>query len=183
MLQPMHITEYCIRELIKPGDTVIDATAGNGNDTLKLCQAVGKDGRVYAFDIQKAALENTQKRLTEANMDNYVLILDSHANIGRYVSAPVKAAVFNLGYLPGGDHSIHTNAQTTSQAISAALELISADGFVSVCIYYGKNSGTMEKDGILDFLKQLDPKKYTVTLHDFYNRPNNPPLTAIITVI
>ena len=89
--------------------------------------------------------------------------------------------VFNLGYLPGGDHNLQTKADTTIAAIEKALALISADGFVAISIYYGKNSGTEEKETVMKYLKTIDHKKYTAVVHDFYNRPNNPPLTVVIT--
>ena len=181
MLQPQNITEYFINNYISCGDTVIDATAGNGNDTLKLCRAVEKEGTVYAFDIQEVALEETKKRLLENGFENATLILDSHSQMDKYIKEKVKAVIFNLGYLPGGDHKVQTKADTTKKAIEKSLELLSDDGFVSISIYYGKNSGTEEKTAVMEYLKQLDYKKYTAVVYDFYNRPNNPPLTVIIT--
>ena len=181
MLQPQHITEFFINTFVKKGDVCIDATAGNGNDTLKLAKAVGDDGMVFAFDIQEIAIENTKALLLENNIKNTELILDSHSEMDKYINQKVKAVVFNLGYLPGGDHNLQTKWETTTIAIEKALELISGDGFIAIMIYYGKNSGTVEKDALMEFLKNLNHKNYTVTTHDFYNRPNNPPLTAIIT--
>ena len=181
MLQPQHITEYFINTYIKPGDTVADATAGNGHDTLKLCKAVGEGGKVYAFDIQKCALEESEKLLSSMNCNNYILIEDSHSEMDKYIDTSLKAVIFNLGYLPGGDHSICTRHSTTIEAIDKALALISDDGFISVTVYYGKNSGTEEKDKVMTYLENLNHKLCTVTVHDFFNRPNNPPLTVIIT--
>ena len=180
MLQPQHITEYYIKNYINTGDVVIDATMGNGNDTLKLCKAVGKTGRVYAFDIQEMAIENTGKLLKENAMDNAELICSSHSELDKYVPDKVKAVIFNLGYLPGGDHSLQTKADTTICAIEKSLEYLADDGFISVTVYYGKNSGTEEKDALMEYFRNLNHKKYTVVTHDFYNRPNNPPLTVII---
>lgn len=179
MLQPQNITEYFIENFLKAGDHAIDATAGNGNDTLKLCNAVGKSGFVYAFDIQSVAIEQTQKKLR--GYSNYKTIQASHARLDKYVTEPVKAVIFNLGYLPGGDHSIHTKFDSTIIAIEKALLLTEPDGFVSVSIYHGKNSGTEERDKVLEYIKNLDHKKYTAIVYDFYNRPNNPPITVIIT--
>ena len=181
MLQPQHITEYYIKNLILPGDTVIDATAGNGNDTLKLCSAVGPNGKVYAFDIQETALKETKKKLNQAGFENAKLICDSHSGIDKYVSESVKAVIFNLGYLPGGDHNLQTKYTTTIEAVEKSLKLLDCEGFVSITVYYGKNSGTEEKEKVMEYLKNVSHKEYTVTVHDFYNRPNNPPLTVIIT--
>lgn len=181
MLQPQNITDFFINNFVSDGDTAIDATAGNGNDTLKLCRAVGENGFVFSFDIQREAIAQTQKLILENGYSNAKLILDSHSNMDKYISSPVKCVIFNLGYLPGGDHSMHTKGETTIEAIEKALNLICDDGFIAIMIYYGKNSGTDEKEAVMQFLKILDHKKYTVTVHDFFNRPNNPPITAIIT--
>ena len=181
MIQPKHITEYYINTYIKPGDTVIDATAGNGNDTIKLCKSTGETGIVYAFDIQENALKETKKRLAEYGFTNAKTILDTHSNLDKYVNRPVKAVIFNLGYLPGGDHKLQTKYTTTIEAIEKSLDILLDDGFISVTIYYGKNSGTEEKKQVIKYLKELNHRLYTVVLHDFLNRPNNPPLTAIIT--
>lgn len=181
MLQPHNITEHFINTLINTGDTVVDATCGNGNDTLKLCKAVGNTGTVYAFDIQQTALCNTRKKLEEDGFYNVNYIEDSHSEIDKYIHSSVKAVIFNLGYLPGGDHSIHTNACTTIKAIEKSIDMITDDGFISVTVYYGKNSGTEEKDAVMKYLRNIDYKKCTATVHDFINRPNDPPITVIIT--
>jgi len=181
MLQPQNITEYFINTYITPGDTVADATAGNGFDTLKLCNAVTASGKVYAFDIQSCALSETKKKLDACNFKNAVLINDSHSNIDKYVNESLKAVIFNLGYLPGGDHSLQTKYDTTIEAIEKSLALISDDGFISVTVYYGKNSGSEEKDAVMKYLKIINHKKFTVLSCDFHNRPNNPPITVIIT--
>ncbi len=180
MLQPQNITEYYIN-MLPLGGNVIDATAGNGFDTLKLCRAVGENGRVYAFDIQKSALSETERKLIEQGFSNATLICDSHSVLDKYVKEPVDGVVFNLGYLPGGDHSLQTKSETTIEAIKKSLVLLKNTGFISVTVYYGKNSGTDEKERVMEFLKTLDYKNYTVLVHDFYNRPNNPPITVIIT--
>ena len=181
MYQPKDITEFFINKYVKSGSFAVDATAGNGNDTLKLLNKTGENGKVFAFDIQKEALDNTEKKLKENGYSNYELILDSHSEIDKYINTPVSCVIFNLGYLPGGDHSIATKGETTIQAIEKSLNLISDDGFISLTVYYGKNSGTKEKDTVMEFIKNLDHKKYSALVFDFYNRPNNPPLTIIIT--
>lgn len=180
MIQPQDITDYYISTLPE-GGIVIDATAGNGFDTVKLSKKVGESGKVYAFDIQASALEETKKRLSDDGLSNTELILDSHSELDKYINELVDGVVFNLGYLPGGDHNLQTIADTTIVAIEKSLELLKHIGFVSVTVYYGKNSGTAEKEAVMEFLKHLDHKKYTVLTHDFHNRPNNPPITVIIT--
>lgn len=180
MIQPNDIPTYLINNYVNTNDTVIDATLGNGYDTIKLCEKVGKNARVYAFDIQKDAILKAKEKIKEKGFENVEYILDSHENMTKYVSEKVKAVIFNLGYLPGGDKNIHTNPETTIKAIDEALSVISDDGFISIMIYHGKDTGTIERDEVLKYLKALDHKKYTVLITDFFNRPNNPPINAVI---
>lgn len=164
---------------VKPGDTVIDATAGKGRDTLLLSELVGENGHVYAFDIQKDAIDATTQLLDTHNRKNVTLLLESHEKMKNHVQK-ANAIVFNFGFLPGGDHSIFSHSETSIRAIDAALDILTEDGFVSLCIYYGGDTGFAERDAILTHLEALDQKKYTVMLQSFYNRKNCPPLFAII---
>ncbi len=164
---------------INTGDIVVDATMGRGRDTLLLANLVGPEGKVYAFDIQEEALKSTKQLLEENHITNAELILDSHHNLRNYVKS-AKCVVFNLGFLPGGDHAIFSHADTSIKAIDAALDIISSDGFVSICSYYGGDTGFEERDNLLSFLSELDSKKYTVMLQSFHNRPNCPPLFIVI---
>lgn len=179
------ITEWChhfIKEQVHPGDFCIDATMGNGHDTMLLCQLVGEKGQVLAFDIQKLACEKTKKRLQETGLpNNYRLILDSHSHMNQYANAnSVDCIIFNFGYLPGGDHSLATKASTSITAIQQGLTLLKKGGLMSLCIYSGGDSGFEERDVLLSYLKELDSKKYLVILSSYYNRPKNPPIPVLI---
>ncbi len=164
---------------VKGGDTVIDATAGKGRDTLLLSSLVGEKGHVYAFDIQKEALDLTYSLLFENDRENVSLILDSHHKMADYVQS-AKAVIFNFGFLPGGDHSIYSHGDTSTKAIDAALSILEEDGFISICSYYGGDTGFEERDALLSYLENLDQKKYTVMLQSFHNRKNCPPLFIVI---
>ena len=164
---------------VKEGDTVIDATAGKGRDTLLLSNLVGNSGHVYAFDIQKEAIDQTSTLLSENNRENVSLILDSHHKMAEYVKS-AKAVIFNFGFLPGGDHNIYSHGDTSTKAIDAALSILEEDGFISICSYYGGDTGFEERDALLSYLENLDQKKYTVMLQSFHNRKNCPPLFIII---
>ncbi|UWP60563.1 class I SAM-dependent methyltransferase [Ruminococcus gauvreauii] len=179
------ITQWCshfMKEQIRPGDLCIDATAGNGHDTLLLCRLVGETGRVLAFDIQPEALERTRSRLTEHGVAGRAeLILDSHSNLSRYAAeGSVSCIVFNLGYLPSGDHTIATHPKSTIAALEAGLLLLQKNGIISLCIYSGKDSGFVERDAVLAYLKALDPKRFIVIMSQYYNRPNHPPIPVLI---
>lgn len=170
-----------IMELVKDGDTVVDATAGNGHDTLLLASLVGPSGKVYSFDIQEKAVGNTRKRLDDAGLlDRVNLAHDSHENLDKYISSKIKAVMFNLGYLPGGDHSIGTRAASTIKALDKALELLEPNGLAIVVLYYGGDSGFEEKDALMYYIKGIDHRRYTVQKTEFANLPNCPPILICI---
>lgn len=175
------ISHEIIKKVVKQGDTVVDATMGNGNDTLLLAGLVGDEGMVYSFDIQESALESTRKRLESAGIGEYVkLVLDGHQNVDKYVPTGIKAVMFNLGYLPKGDHSIGTKADSTIEALNKSMELLMVGGIIMMVIYYGGDSGFEEKDAVLEYIKTIDCRKYTVLVSDFVNQINCPPIAVCI---
>ena len=113
MLRPLQMAHAFLLEVITKEDIVVDATMGNGHDTLFLARLAKK---VYAFDIQEQAIEQTTKRLAEAKLDNVELFLTGHENVDQYVES-IKAAIFNLGYLPSADHTVITRPHSTIQAL------------------------------------------------------------------
>lgn len=184
-MKAVQITQWCarfIREQVQPGDLCIDATMGNGNDTLLLCSLCGSKGHVLAFDIQEQALINTRRKLSDADIpQNYTLLLESHENMGAYAEPEsVSCIVFNLGYLPGGDHGRSTHAASSISALEKGLTLLKKGGLISLCIYSGGDSGFEERDAILQWLRGLDPRRYLVIRSDYYNRPNDPPIPVLI---
>lgn len=163
------------------GDIAVDGTMGNGHDTLFLAQCVGETGRVFAFDIQAAALENTRQKLKENNLlSRCCLILTGHENMAQHVCEPIAAAVFNLGYLPHGNHAITTQPQTSLQAIQAALTLLKNKGLLVLVLYHGHETGKVESQAILDFATQLSPQQFRVLKYDFINQINSPPFLIAI---
>lgn len=164
-----------IAQTVKEGETVVDATAGNGNDTLFLAEQVGASGRVYAFDIQQAALDATAKRLGPL-VNRTDLILDTHAHVANYIQAPIGGAMFNLGYLPRSDDlSIITKPDSTIQAIRSLLELLKVGGIITVSVYDGHEGGSEERDALLDFVKLLHQTDVHVIRYELLNVRNNPP--------
>lgn len=167
---------------LREGDLCIDATAGRGRDTQFLCEQVGEHGRVLAFDIQQAAVEETRARLTAAGLAARAqVICDSHSNMARYAAPEsVRCICFNFGYLPGGDHTVYTTAETSIPAIEAGLALLAPDGVMSLAIYYGGQTGYDERDALLAYLQTLDDKRYTVLTGLFANRSNDPPIPVFL---
>lgn len=178
------ITEWCarfIREHVKEGDVCIDATAGNGNDTLLLCELAGKTGKVFAFDIQEQAVKRTKERVEECGYKNVRVLLESHVRMGDYVQEEeASCIVFNFGYLPGGDHTLSTKKESSIEAVRKGLSLLKKGGLMSLCIYSGGDSGFEERDAILDYVQTLDAKRYLVIVTAYFNRPNHPPLPVMI---
>lgn len=175
---------HLLEESVQAGDTVVDATCGNGNDTLVLCQLVGETGQVYAVDIQKQAIESTKKRIEENNFSNVTYVHDSHSNLKHYLPEDLKGklggAIFNLGYLPRSDKKVITKGDSTIAAIETLLEYIRKKALVVIVIYHGHEGGAEEKDAVLHYVKNLDQKKFAVLKYQFINQQNNPPFIVAI---
>lgn len=170
-----------VKKCVTEGDIVIDATAGNGGDTLFLSELVGESGKVYSFDIQEQAHGKTLRKLKDKGVEKRVVqIHDGHQNIDSYVHEKVKAVMFNLGYLPGGDHDIGTKGNTTAEALKKAMELLEINGVITVVVYYGGDSGYDEKEYVLEYIKNIDHKQYAVMKTEFVNQINCPPILICI---
>jgi len=173
-------------QYVSEGDYVIDATCGNGNDTLIMANAVGKSGRVLAIDIQKEAINNTEKLLTDNGVGNVVCVRDTFEHLGRIASvhfAEEKAAavMFNLGYLPGGDKNITTVSAASLEAVKQALEVIKVDGVVTIVLYDGHEAGKLEKRMILEMVEELSSRDFHVVYANMLNQKKNPPEVLWIT--
>lgn len=175
-------THDFLKGRLRPGCKCIDATAGKGKDTKFLCEIAGEKGKVIAFDIQEEAVKITNDLLKENGLDSIgKAVKDSHENISEYAEKDsIDAIVFNLGYLPGGNHNIATKAHSTIKAIEEGFNILKSGGIMSICIYSGGDSGFEEKDAVLKYLKSIDNKRYTVIVNEFYNKPNNPPIPVFI---
>lgn len=165
-----------LSQVIKEGDIAVDATAGNGHDTLFLAQLVGESGCVYAFDIQEDAIEATNNRLKEHGLDGRArVILDGHEQLSKYVEGEIAGAIFNLGYLPGGNHEIITKGETTISALEQLIAKLKVGGIIVLVIYHGHEGGKEERDAVIDFVSKL-PQKYIHALrYEFINQQNHPP--------
>jgi tRNA G37 N-methylase Trm5 len=175
MIDLLSLHKLFIGNHIKEGDIAVDFTMGNGHDTAFLSKAVGPEGHVYAFDIQAQALESTAKNLAEQGCpQNYTLIRDSHHNVCNYVRGPIKAGMFNLGYLPGGDKSITTMRETTLPAIEAAISLLGQDGILLIAVYPGHAEGEEEGKMITEYLATLSRYQMCCTQIRILNSPTSP---------
>ncbi len=176
MLRPLQMAHAFLEEVVTDEDIVVDATMCNGHDTLFLARLAKK---VYAFDIQEQAVEQTTKRLAEAKLDNVELLLTGHENVDQYVES-IKAAIFNLGYLPSADKTVITQPHTTIQALEKLCQRLVAGGRIAIMIYYGHAGGDVERDAVLDFVSQLPQQEFTVALYKTINQINQPPFLVMI---
>lgn len=149
MKRPTQQAHEVVREVVQAGETVVDATAGNGHDTLFLAGLVGERGRVVAFDVQQAAIESTRRRLEEAGVAGRIeLWCESHAGMVARVESGVAAVMFNLGYLPGGDQTRITRTDETLRALGAAVGLLRPGGVLTVVCYPGHEGGDEEASAV-----------------------------------
>lgn len=179
-MNALTLVHETISRYIREGAVCIDATAGRGYDTAFLCSKVSSDGKVTAMDVQQCAIDSTAALLKSKGL-HARLIVDSHENMAKYADKEsVDCIVFNLGYLPGGDHKINTRWQSTVKAIEAGLSLLKSGGLMCITLYYGGDSGYEERDYLLDYFKTVDDSKYQVLVTSFYNWKKDPPIPVFI---
>ena len=177
----LQYAQTLLKSAVDEGDIAVDATAGNGHDTLFLAQLVGDDGFVYAFDVQKQAVDATLHRLLDNALEHRALVLkDGHENVAKYVNKPVAGAIFNLGYLPGSDHEVITRPNTTIQALESLLKLLKIGGIIVLAIYHGHEGGKEERDEVIRFVSELPQKYIHVLRYEFLNQKNDPPFVIAL---
>lgn len=170
------LSHLLLREKVRPGDRAVDATCGNGNDTLFLAGLVAPSGRVWAFDIQERAIATTRELLSEAGLvDSVELIHSGHERIKESVDGSLRAAVFNLGYLPGGDKSRITRPDTTLSALQQASSLLLPGGVLVVVVYPGHPGGEEESRAVDSWAEALPAADWHVWRSCQLNRPSSAP--------
>ncbi|WP_130846101.1 class I SAM-dependent methyltransferase [Lactiplantibacillus mudanjiangensis] len=172
-----------MNQSVDPGDTVVDATVGNGHDTVYLAKLVGPSGHVYGFDIQKTAIEHTQQALQAERLDHQVTLTHAgHETVAQVLpeATTVKCAIFNLGYLPGGDKTIITKPTTTLAAIQALEARLATNGVIILLVYAGHPGGDKEAQAVLDHMTQLDQHQFQVLQYGFINQVHTPPYLLAI---
>ncbi len=175
------MARHLLKDRLVTARTVVDATAGNGHDTLFLAANSPGDAVVWAFDLQPEALEATGRRLAEQGLSGKCrLICDCHRRVADHVDGPVDAAMFNLGYRPGGDHRFTTVAETTVAALGAITRLLAPGGIVTIVAYPGHDAGEEENTAVADFLATLPQAAFTAAAWRMLNQRNRPPILYII---
>ena len=169
---------------LKEGDQAIDATAGNGYDTLFLAERVGPSGKVIAIDIQDYAIRSTREKLDSAGLiDRVRLVTDDHATALRNLIASnagkIAAITFNLGYLPGSDKRIQTTAESTEEALAASIQLLSPGGCLCVTAYRGHSGGTAEAETVEAFMRKSQAEGHAVDCY-IPESSNSPPILWVL---
>lgn len=180
-MNSLQLSHHYWQIFLQKADIVIDATCGNGKDTLKLAQLVPQ-GLVISMDIQAQALDATRdllkKNLDSVQRERIFLLHRSHEEFPPIY--PVKLIVYNLGYLPKGDKSITTMTDTTLKSVAGALEHIQEGGAVSIVCYPGHAEGVVEEKSLVTYATALSPERFTVFYHQHVNRKSSPSFLWIV---
>ena len=153
---------HMLSRVVSSGDVVVDATAGRGNDTLFLAQLVGELGKVWAFDIQEEACTITREKLAQEHITWANVVCANHDRLAAYVQTPIKAGIFNLGYLPGANHQMITKGETTLAALQGMMELLLPEGIIILVCYLGHDGGRCEYDMICELSESLPAANWCV---------------------
>lgn len=167
------LSQYIIKNYSANYNVAIDGTLGNGHDTDFLSSIFNK---VYSFDVQEIAIE----KYSEKKKENVILIKDCHSKLKEYVRENVDVVMYNLGFLPGGDKTITTEANTTLTSIESSIEILNPGGIITIAIYIGHQEGEKEGEEILKYVSSLPKDKYGVMLHKVINRSEKAPQLIVI---
>lgn len=181
MLNALRFSHQLLEETINrfPSGLFIDATLGNGLDSYFILNNNKFKGRLLSFDIQARAILNSCERINQLHTipASYQLIHASHDTLLNYldVDDQIHGAIFNLGYLPGGNHQITTRSQSTLNALQQIMSKLVRKGRVLIVIYSGHPEGQVEKEQLLNYLKTIDQQAYHIYHYHALNQKNNPP--------
>ena len=174
------------KKVLQPGDIAIDATCGNGIDTQFIAEHIltPDTGKLYIFDIQEQAIEQTKKalkeRLPQETHHQLKFIHGCHSQFPEEIHlASVKLIVYNLGYLPKGDKSLTTMTETTLKSLHLALDLVQEGGLISITCYPGHPEGKIEEETLTNYVSTLPPWKWSCLHHRWLNRNQSPSLLLL----
>lgn len=180
---------------------MVDATAGNGYDTLALVRMLADagGGTLLAVDLQAVALERSRGRLRDelhgwqideaddawrcspsaaavAAGGGIVSVRwvhgDHQAVLAEQARSSVHLVVFNLGYLPGADREVVTRGTATVRALEHAEQALVAGGCLSVTVYPGHPEGIEEELAVLDHASSLPHDPWSVHHTVWLNQRN-----------
>lgn len=172
-----NLIEFFMSNYVKDVKIAVDMTVGNGFDSKNILEIL-KPEKLYCFDIQQEALDNSKKLLEQYS--NFELILENHKNFDKFVKENIDFAIYNLGYLPKGDKNITTNAVDVEKSLKKLLGKLNKNGVIFITFYIGHLCGQIESAEISRVLKNLEQKEFTVLKFLFENQKNNPPYVVMI---
>lgn len=180
----LDLAPYYWQKVLQEGDWAIDATCGNGKDSVKLAKLLTQTGGLISLDIQEKALENANQlflsQLTTEERSRIHLFCSSHETVPEMAeSKPIRLIVYNLGYLPGGDKQLTTLTETTLISIKKSLTTISTKGLLSITCYPGHPEGAKEQKELIHFATTLKSDVWNIIHHIWPNRPKSPSLLII----
>ncbi|WP_035054108.1 class I SAM-dependent methyltransferase [Carnobacterium pleistocenium] len=179
----LHYSRTLLKRTLSPGDIVIDATVGNGNNTVLLATLVGETGIVYGFDLQEQAIKTTKEKLLLTGLTSQVKFFQQgHETLSSALPKDtlLAGAIFNLSFLPKGDKTIITTGETTLMAANEILPRLRMGGLLLFIVYHGHKGGIVERDKVLSFVQTLSQDDFAVLRYDFLNQKNNPPFLIAI---
>lgn len=179
MMRATELAHLLLHQSLNSGDWALDATVGNGHDTLFLAKSVGRSGRVFGFDVQATAIAATAIRVEEH--PQVTLFHAGHETLADHLpkDGQLAGAMFNLGYLPGGPREIMTHADTTLAGLGQVLERLKIGGLLTLVLYPGHSGGDSEAEAVRAFAKSLGEEFVVAQFKRFNaNRPA-PELLAI----
>ena len=179
MVGILQMAKEYLKARANPNGVYIDFTMGHGRDTLFLSQ-LAPQGRVVAFDIQPQAVQSAKTLLLSNGVSNAELVCDSHEHLLDYIHEPIDGGMFNLGFLPGGDHQLTTRVESTIKALTDAMQLLKAGGMLTVSVYPGHPEGEKEGERLIETLSKMDKKLWDVFLYRLINVSESPFLLIII---
>ncbi len=180
MLRATEMAQLLLAQRLKKGDCAVDATVGNGNDTIFLANQVGPTGQVLGFDVQRQALDQAAQRL--GTREQVRLVHAGHEHLREYLDSAnneLAAVMFNLGYLPGSDKTITTGTKTTFQAIQQGLTLLAVEGVMTVVLYPGHTIGAEEAHEVLEYAHTLQGDFVVSRYHRLNTKKSAPELLVI----
>ena len=174
----VNVSHLLLLPYVATAKVLVDMTCGNGHDTVFLASHMDKAADLYAFDIQECALEQTRQRIAEAGLahKNLHYALGSHDKLVERLEVFPDVVLFNLGYLPSGDHTVHTEKKITIDACKICLNKIAINGIIMIAAYPGTAPGAEEQQAVHEFLRTLSQKQYHVSLWQPLNQIHEPPV-------
>ncbi len=155
------------------GAICVDATLGHGKDVeFFLSQNVNK---VIGFEIQEDVYEQTKNKIENPKFISYLM---GHEKMDEVIHYEIDCIIFNFGYCPGKDESIHTKADTSLLAIQKGLDLLKRKGRMAL-VLYPHEEGRKEAKAIEKYVQALDFQEYVVIQNKLLNQEKSPYLIGI----